>query len=566
MSSAPSPVPQPNGVRYLLRQWWREAQWLVVLAAGSVAIILGFVGWTRYLNSLDAPAGVFDSFYLTIQLFTLQVSGFPEGSGFPIELQLAKFLAPVVAGYAAARALYSVFTETTQQIGVRFARDHAVVVGLDDFGLEVTRRFRDLGLPVVAIASEHQLEALRPAIDMGARVVTGDARDQRLLRRVRLDRCRHVLIHGPDDGVCGQVAATVAQLTAERRSVLDCVVVLDDYRVAGLLRQRDLSARSGPVAFSFVHLDELAAVRLISRFPPAEDGPIVVLGAGRFAEQVVRVLSLRSPGRVVRILSDDASSRVDAWDRNAPGMFARIDIVAVDVDLGRPEEVERAVGSQTGQAYVCDDLEASGLALGLSLADCGVDTVVRLSHADGLSELSAGASLESGEFTAFGYVDAVTDPELLVGGLWEQLARNIHERYRLARLTSPTTAADDPAVVHWAELAEPLRASNRAQARDIGEKIAAIGVRIESVDGSSGPEGFAFEDDEVEQLARREHERWMAERVEAGWRLGDRDPARKRSPDLLPYDQLQPSAQEKDREAVQSIPDLLSGIGYRLVR
>jgi hypothetical protein len=55
----------------------------------------------------------------------------------------------------------------------------------------------------------------------------------------------------------------------------------------------------------------------------------------------------------------------------------------------------------------------------------------------------------------------------------------------------------------------------------------------------------------VEMLACSEHQRWMAEKIMAGWRSGaTRDNTRKIHPDILPYDRLSEEVKEKDRGQV----------------
>ncbi len=59
-------------------------------------------------------------------------------------------------------------------------------------------------------------------------------------------------------------------------------------------------------------------------------------------------------------------------------------------------------------------------------------------------------------------------------------------------------------------------------------------------------------------MARMEHERWVAEKLLAGFRPGARDNAAKTSPYLVPWDELDEKVREIDRQAVREIPDLLA--------
>jgi len=98
-----------------------------------------------------------------------------------------------------------------------------------------------------------------------------------------------------------------------------------------------------------------------------------------------------------------------------------------------------------------------------------------------------------------------------------------------------------PASGRWQDLAETYIAANRA---------AADHQAIKQWDAAtSGLEGDAL----IEALAEREHNRWSAERLLAGWAPageGPRDNARRLHPDLRPWAELGEEAREKDRGAV----------------
>jgi hypothetical protein len=65
-------------------------------------------------------------------------------------------------------------------------------------------------------------------------------------------------------------------------------------------------------------------------------------------------------------------------------------------------------------------------------------------------------------------------------------------------------------------------------------------------------------------MARLEHESWSAHLAENGWRHGaGRDDARRRHPDLLPWDDLPEEARRKTRDGVRSSLELLALLGYR---
>lgn len=79
---------------------------------------------------------------------------------------------------------------------------------------------------------------------------------------------------------------------------------------------------------------------------------------------------------------------------------------------------------------------------------------------------------------------------------------------------------------------------------------------------------FEFAPEEVELLARLEHERFVEERLRDGWSYspGPKDVDRKTSPYLAPYDQLPEEVREMNRISVRELPMLLTTAGLQIYR
>jgi hypothetical protein len=149
-------------------------------------------------------------------------------------------------------------------------------------------------------------------------------------------------------------------------------------------------------------------------------------------------------------------------------------------------------------------------------------------------------------------------------GRTEILARAIHEDYVRKQLEAGHTPAENPSIVAWEDLPDDLRESNRHQAEDIAAKLRAIGCEIgPSSDGQDGAERI---EENLERLARMEHDRWWHERKTAGWTYGPtKDVAGKKSPYLVPFDELPKEIRELDRNAVRAIPEVLARAGLGVV-
>jgi uncharacterized membrane protein len=153
----------------------------------------------------------------------------------------------------------------------------------------------------------------------------------------------------------------------------------------------------------------------------------------------------------------------------------------------------------------------------------------------------------------------------------EHLAQAIHDTYARAVHAASSEATIDKGVISgsgsllrpWDELPEELKEPTRAQARQVGERLAAIGcLMVPTFDPALT---FAFDDDEVQLLARLEHERWRAEQMAQESLLGA-GPDGRGNPDLVPWEALSDEARAKYGEAVRRIPAILASVGFQVIR
>ena len=148
----------------------------------------------------------------------------------------------------------------------------------------------------------------------------------------------------------------------------------------------------------------------------------------------------------------------------------------------------------------------------------------------------------------------------------EDIAKAIHEKYRqMIKKQSPGSKNNMVNDRDWDELSEEFRHDNRLQADDIIEKLMAIDCSIEPLSMSRGE--FAFSEGEVELLARKEHVRWMNNKLAGGWVYGDeKDVKKKTSPFIKPWDELSKDVKKLDSDPVRAIPELLARAGLGVYR
>ena len=129
-----------------------EYEWSFVGLLALVALGLGGVGFSSYFSAVGEPRSLLDVFYLSLQLFTLESGSL--GGPLPIELEVARLLAPSVLGYTAVKALLILFRDQIQGRRIRFFKGHVVICGLGHEGTVLVREFSQAGYRVVGIDSD----------------------------------------------------------------------------------------------------------------------------------------------------------------------------------------------------------------------------------------------------------------------------------------------------------------------------------------------------------------------------------------------------------------------------
>jgi hypothetical protein len=282
----------------------------------------------------------------------------------------------------------------------------------------------------------------------------------------------------------------------------------------------------------------------------------------------------------VSVVDREAGWKCEALRVRYPQLDNVCELIAHQIDVRSPA-FERAVFVDEAEgwddldvAYVCLRSSSLGLRAGLTLLQHtrarGTAIVIRMAEDTGLASLLRSECERTPSFAslhAFALLDRTCTAELVLGGSHEVLAQAIHREYVLGQAALGNTPQENPAMVPWASLPERLRESNRRQVDHIGLKLEAVGCGIVPLrDWDAG--SFQFAEREVEVMARMEHERWVQDLSQAGWRFapGARDPVRRAHPALLPWEELPEEEREKNRATVRELPAFLVRAGLQIRR
>jgi hypothetical protein len=577
-----------------IKRIWQDLQWPFLGGAALATLVLGFIGFSRYFVLLGQRRPSSNLAYLAIQLFVLESGSVP--GPVPWELDLARFLAPLIAASAAVKGLALIFREQFQLFRLRFFTKHTVICGLGGKGLRLVRQFRRRNEHVVVIEKDAENGFLDQAKNLGAVILVGDAADPGMLRRARCPRAARLVSVCGRDGINAEVAVQARRLVpATRKAALTCGVHIVDPRLCNLLAEKGMEAGSADAfRLEFFNIFDAGARLWLYEHPPfgregsdASSRPhILVVGIGELGErllvQAARTwdTSRRSSGERLSLTIVDrlAESKADSLSLRYPSLEKSCDLRALQMEIASPsfEKADFLFGNNgrgdvTG-INICLDNDTLGLSAALSLRRhlrCSrVPIVIRSSHDNGLINLlqeDAGYGADQAAIHCFDLLDRVCLADLALGGTNERLAQAIHEDYILHQRRIDQTEETNPSMVSWEKLPETLKESSRNQADHIGAKLKAVGCGVVMAMDWREPL-IVFSAEEIELMARMEHDRWLRERRRGGWRAGSKDIGKRTTPYLVPWEELNEDIRERDRAFIRDLPRFLAAVGFKVCR
>jgi hypothetical protein len=157
----------------------------------------------------------------------------------------------------------------------------------------------------------------------------------------------------------------------------------------------------------------------------------------------------------------------------------------------------------------------------------------------------------------FDFYNYACSAELILGGVHELLARDLHEVYRTDSKVASTRQT-------WEQLSEEMKDANRQQASRIHYLLKTAGYRISPLQDWDA-DMRTFTESEIKKMARLEHELWRQAKEADGWIYGEqRDENKRTHPDLIIWNDLPEGEREKNLAVVRQMPALLARIGFQI--
>lgn len=603
---------------------WTDVRWEVLVVLAGAAIVFGYYGYRDYyahsliLHPEEHPGRWTDYLYHSLALFLPATA--PERPGLPIPLDIARFLAPAVAGYAALSALTVVFRDRAQQIRIPFMTNHTVVCGLgyvsdvfinhiraddarrpDGRIVMLARRFRRdpsrLSRSVVVIEIDPANPLIEKCRQRGVPVLIGDAQSERALHAAGVNHASHLLAVTDSDAVNTQIVAIAREMArGRRRRVLHCLARIENPELCALLRVRELTYELNPdtpcadtpnpdrsSSLHYFNPHETAARLWLQEFPFFIDGSptrphLLVSRLDELGQWLIKTAAriweqTKSDSPLwITVVDEHGAERIEDLKSRHPELqrvcsfAAPVRATAAGLRRLSHRDTDDSV-PPLSHAYVTARHDEVAVEDALNLRqylDPRIPLVLALSRAHGVANLVKDANRAGLGIEVFFTLQKICTRELIEGGSLEPIAKALHQHWR--EMEAKTARRRPPA---WDELDDSRRRSNFEQAADIKAKLQEMGCVVTPLSDWQAPY-FAFSEDEVDALAHQEHERWNRDRAADGWTLGgDKDVERRITPYLIPFPQLErnyPEIASYDREFARALPAVLASVGLQIKR
>ena len=569
---------------------FKTRDFLPVIITAFVVFVLAIAGLA------EANACVGDWSCWLMDPFKILFGQFTPPPNPPFLLNLAQQGGRVVLLVGAFLSTVRVFVSAARHdfrlARARKMKDHIIVCGLGETGMQIARNMRSAGQKVVVIDRADDTVNAAACDQQGIPVIRGDATNSDVLALAGVVHAREIAVCAGDDATNMDVALHIKNLVSNGRKPRSRALVVhtemrDQWLFSRLIDHDRQTLGSHDVDLRLFNTFENAARLLLKllRLPPGpeiEGGAFVIVGFGNLGHQIILHLIRAAPaplGIKTRIIVIDqlAEQKRVQFSETYPAVaeFADVSFVEAKISPDNPQvwsTVEKIVRDLPllGIA-ICFTDDQTGLYAGLNmrrlLDNCSrihVPVFVRLGQHRHLGQFAAameGMPGPQARLQVFGGLEELLSPDILIREKLDTLARAIHAQYRDSRQTIDRTYPGDKP---WEMLPEALKKSNRRRADNMPIQLAQAGLHIVA---SAAPAPLQLTPHEIELLARLEHRRWVIERRLLGVSYGEvRSDFPPRNELLVDWEKLPEVERARNRADFKTLPKVLSEANFEVRR
>ena len=557
----------------------RNYKWWIVITLGFFAFVLAIVGFNIMYSQAGVKRNVLDLAFQSIRLFGMK---FPTGfqSPLPWQLEVARWLAPGVVIYTAAKAILYFVQREYKSFLLSYKKDHIIVTSLNDKSRFLIRDLLKNGEKVVVLAGIMDARKLDEVEKEGAVIVEGDITSKKFLDHIGAQKAKYFVFLEEDDETNISNAIPVYNYLVEFAKDKKQTVfthVADDIKLSELMELKffekyleknetnnnceirvfSMNERTARVLFKAYSPDVFKMIQ-----PDSRQVRVGVFGSGKLAQSmIIRLARLGHYSNLKKIkitLFHEGDSMVKKLLQNFQELKDLIEFENIEsplelFDIKKFNQLQHEHPFDMLYLLCEDDSLSSNILKKLIKNDSEdqINVVLALMNPEGiLSKWYNVEAIANIQVNKFNVIEESFTKRSIISEKMDQLAKQVHAFY-----LPPVGERDPEKASHkeWEYLGIDFKNQNREQADHIEVKLRAIGININTSNE------IEFTADQVELLSEMEHIRWCANMILSGWTSGKkRDDKNKIHPDLIPYKELPDQIKQYDRDAVLNIPKLLT--------
>ncbi|GAM97572.1 other cation transporters [alpha proteobacterium U9-1i] len=537
--------------------------------------------------------GPLEAFYLTVSAVGMYDNYFNARDDLMLQvIRFSALAAPIVG------LLFAFSGQLGRSLARLFnlgAAKHVVIAGDSpaalSLSLDCRNRYKDSVILIGQALGEDTTLDLRRK---GVIVLLGDAANPETLKAARAHHAAHVVAFEPDDTANLQVEAAVRRLIGNGRRKPPISVHVAT-RSSMLLKEsremRSVKARkhggklADPIDPKPFSLDEMSARALLQKEAPTilhvadqleqERVHIVMFGFDAAAESLASAIlkslwSVHFEAPRITVLAPNPEAAEGGFRARHRDAFAHPDLWVADIAFMRFDWDTASIGSEVldmvehrgkpTAAIVSTGADPGNIHLAIALKRAGNNGarwpipiyMKESSESEFSKEYARGDDTPELDayLQAFGAHQITATRTRILDGTLDAGAAIAHEHYSKNLSERDMSMRELQAAMRdWSDVLETYRAANRAVADSAMVKVWDAGW-TPAAKGERGDTSPSIPPDLLDRMAKREHDRWMAERLMSGWR-----PSETRNNDLMAHDKLVPwealNDDDRARDAVQ---------------
>jgi hypothetical protein len=561
----------------------KKIEWWIISIIGVVAFVLGMFGYNTYFIEQETHRHFIDLIFHTIKLFGFEIVD-EYASPLPLPLEIARFLAPGIVLYTAIKGILFLVRREIKYMQMKSYKNHIVVSSINSYSRFLIKDLINSNEKIILVTEDDDISAYEDYERDGVIVVRGSLTDQKVLKNISASKAKQIILLNENDEQNISTAISAFNYLKGIKTEYETIIYthISDYNKLNEIKEISLfdkvvgeheekfnyemqifsmNERSSRLVFNKFSPDQFRPIKSID----SEQPHIVVVGSNEFTQSLIihfaKLCHFINKKKLKVSLFHQNHKFIKKLDQTFPSLRDIIDLndIEVDLDLFNSETVEQINREQklSGIYLTCRDDELSLSILNkltrINFSD-SLDVVLTLIKPQGvLSRWYPNGQVKNLRVHKFNIVEETFTKEALLSEDVDKLAKIIHNDYisdqkKENKLDRKKKASHR----EWEFLPIDFKEQNRLQADHIWVKLRGVEINPKS--------DFTFEDNDelVEQLSEIEHNRWTANMLLNGWKVGNkRDDANKIHTDLISYNELSEEVKQYDRNTILNIPKLV---------